>query len=207
MEKDTRAQIKHENFVKKIMENPEALLNALEGLGALLDKDDPLYQQLLNETPTQESFIQVSRYANIPSFKSTDPKDLPSLGVKKEDVISRVAIDRLCAPHVENVVKVAIRSALQVDQASMKLLLDRWYPPRKGYRHKFNFPICDTPQNVSKAYTILTYMLSEGEISGDEALVVSQYLDARRRAFETAELADELAIIKAQLLSVKKGSS
>jgi len=110
-----------------------------------------------------------------------------------------VALDALAEGEVEDIVRAMIDKAKEGDAVAARPILDRVWPARKGARVPFRLPQIAKADDLPKAYGAVLRQVAEGELSLDEGVLIAGLLDIHRRAFETGELAERLAILEEKL--------
>ena len=98
----------------------------------------------------------------------------------------------------------AIELAKNGDISAIRLCLERIIPARRSRAIRFDLPKTSTVEGVVAAYDALLSAVADGEISPDEAAVISGILDSKRKAIETVELAEEFEAMKAEVDAIKK---
>lgn len=86
----------------------------------------------------------------------------------------------------------AIDMALEGNEVAIKLCMDRIYPAPKTRPVSIKMPLLRTAENISDAMMAVASKMARGEITPDEAAMVSGVVDARRRALETMELEERI---------------
>ncbi len=110
-----------------------------------------------------------------------------------------VWLEKMAADDVGEVLKMVLAKAKAGDMLAAKLVLDRVLPPRKGSRVKISIPTPRTAAEVEAASAKVIEAACDGEITLDEAEILTALLEARRKVIETADLAVEHAELKRQL--------
>ncbi len=98
----------------------------------------------------------------------------------------------------EAVVRSIIEKAKNGDSVAQRLILDRLLPRRLTRPTPFKLPKIESAQDLPVAHDALFAAAAKGEVTLDEADRISGLLDAKRKAFETAELAEEIEALKRQ---------
>ena len=109
--------------------------------------------------------------------------------------MSRVAFEKLGA-NAEEIVMAVIEKAIAGDTAALRMCLERIAPPVRSTAVSITLPKCETPRDISKGYDALFDILARGDITLDEFLRISNVLESRRKALETAGLAEEMERLK-----------
>jgi hypothetical protein len=110
-----------------------------------------------------------------------------------------VALDALAEGEAAEIVKAMIEKAKEGDGQSGRVILERIWPPRKGARLTFDLPEVTKADDLPGAIAAVNRQVADGEISPDEGMLIVGLLDAQRRAIETSELADRVALLEERL--------
>jgi hypothetical protein len=110
-----------------------------------------------------------------------------------------VALDALAQGEAAEIVKAMIEKAKEGDGQSGRVILERIWPPRKGARLTFDLPEVTKADDLPGAIAAINRQVADGEISPDEGMLIVGLLDAQRRAIETSELADRVALLEERL--------
>jgi hypothetical protein len=86
------------------------------------------------------------------------------------------------------IVKSVVNAAKNGDMQACKIILDRISPIRKGRPISFDLPEARTANDVVAALAAVANAMAVGVLTPDEAVMVSNVLEIRRRAIETVEL-------------------
>ena len=76
----------------------------------------------------------------------------------------------------------------QAIPSTMRLCLDRLFPPRRTRPIDLELPKVETAGDVLKAHAAVIDAMAQGGITPDEASTVSSVLEVKRRSIETCEL-------------------
>ena len=109
-----------------------------------------------------------------------------------------LAVEKLLDGEGEALTRKAIELAKDGDLTAIKLCLDRICPPRKSRPINIDLPDVSTGEGVSAAQAVVVQAVGDGEITPDEAHVLSSILEARRKSLETADI--ELRLDKLERL-------
>jgi hypothetical protein len=116
---------------------------------------------------------------------------------------SRPRFSVLCDRKVEAfsgpLINALVRAAGNGDMRAWKIIAERMWRPRKGRPIEIALPKVATLGDVLVAQARIVEAMSDGQISPDEASLMSTVLDAQRKAIETTELAEEIERIKERL--------
>ena len=107
-------------------------------------------------------------------------------------------LDSLAEGFAEPMVKTLISRALNKgDVTAAELVLRHIWPVRKGAPVQIDIPKITSPERVLEATAKVTAAVSDGSLSPDEGVLVSQIVEASRRAIETVELERRIAALEA----------
>lgn len=136
--------------------------------------------------------------AKYQAGKSGNPKGRPKGLIDK-----RVALRGLFQPHAAELIKIAVDLAKQGDPAALKLCLDRLVAPIREEPIHVTVPQITGPDDCVKAAAAVLNAVAAGEMLPSEGTVLSNLIDAQRKAYETTGLAKELQDIRAELAKLK----
>ena len=108
------------------------------------------------------------------------------------------------------IVRAVVSKAKNGDVLAARLVLDRLWPAPKGRKVKFAMPsIADDPfASALIAHTTLISAVSEGDLTIDEAVALSQLLSLQLKMIETVQTERRLLLIEQQLgLSNNEGQN
>jgi hypothetical protein len=119
---------------------------------------------------------------------------------------STVLAEQLMASDIEGVVKRVIEAAMEGDMTAAKLVLDRIAPIRKDQPMTLEIPRTADAQGVAEASAEVVAAVADGLITPEEGQVLSQILEARRRAIETSEHEQRLEALEKTLESRREST-
>jgi len=93
-------------------------------------------------------------------------------------------------------VKKCVEMAIDGDSAAMRICMDRLVPPRKSRPINIDLPDVSTGKGVSLAQGVVVQAVGDGEITPDEASILSSILEARRKSIELADIEIRLGKIE-----------
>lgn len=99
----------------------------------------------------------------------------------------------------EGLTRRAIELALAGDPMALRLCLERVVPVPKGRHVEFDLPPLTTATDALAASGAVVRAVSEGALTPGEGAQVMGLVDAFRRSYETAELAQRLDRLEASL--------
>ena len=106
--------------------------------------------------------------------------------------------EKLMSADTKEIVEAVITAARAGDMAAAWIVLDRICPIRKGRPLRFNLPEAKTADDVAAALASVVSAMADGELTPDEAQMVAGVLEVRRKAIETVELENRLAVLEAR---------
>ncbi len=109
-----------------------------------------------------------------------------------------VALDAFGEGEAEAIIRVQIEKAKAGDSIAARTILDRVWPPRRGSRIRFELPIVETAADLPGAIASINQQVADGAMSPEEGTAVVSLLEAHRKAIETSELADRIAVLEAR---------
>lgn len=104
--------------------------------------------------------------------------------------------EKLMRDDATEIVSAVITAARSGDMVACKIILDRIAPVRKGRPIRFNLPDARNAEDVAAALEAVVGAMSNGELTPDEAQMVANVLEVRRRAIETVELENRLRVLE-----------
>jgi hypothetical protein len=90
----------------------------------------------------------------------------------------------LAADEDGTIARVVIDKAVAGDAVAARFLLGLLVAKPRGRAIELDLPECHTPDDIVAAFDVTVAAMAAGEITPDEALIVSRVLDRRRRAIE-----------------------
>ena len=141
--------------------------------------------------------ISVEKQRGRPFAKgvSGNPKGKPKGTRNKATRLAETLLDG----QTEKLVGKCVQMALDGDSAAMKVCMDRLIPPRKGRPINLTIPQIKQLGDTSTAMKAVINAVGEGEVTPNEAQVVSSVIEVYRKVIETTEL--ESRIIELEKVS------
>jgi hypothetical protein len=109
-----------------------------------------------------------------------------------------LVLDKMLADDGADVVRAVLAAAKNGDMQAARLVLDRIVPVRKGRSIRLDLPIIGSAADVLTALSSTVAAMAEGDITPDEAAIVTSVLETKRKAIETVELETRLARLEQQ---------
>ncbi|MCC2676667.1 MAG: hypothetical protein K0R58_3614, partial [Ramlibacter sp.] len=85
------------------------------------------------------------------------------------------------------------------DTAALSLLVNRAVPVRKGVPVNFKTRPLSNPTECAEAFGDILAAIGRGELTPDEGNMIGALIERRANLFQTVELQDEIAALKAQI--------
>ena len=111
-------------------------------------------------------------------------------------IAEKLAIEKLMEDDAEGVARRVIEAAKDGDMTAARLVLERIYPVRKGRPVHLDLPEIETVADLPVALSALLSAMGHGEITPEEAAVVANVVEAKRRTLETVELEQRIAALE-----------
>ena len=109
-----------------------------------------------------------------------------------------LALDAIGAAGAEEVLRKVVEDAKAGDIRAAEILLRRVWPERKGRLVEFDLPPVVSAADAVQASAAIVAAVATGELTPDEAQAVASVVEIQRRAIETAELAERIAVLEAR---------
>ena len=145
------------------------------------------------------------RYGQWAPGSSGNPRGY--LGTAKNRALAM--LDGLFELHAQNLGDVLIEKALNGNMLAMKLILDRVSPVRKVRPINLDWPAINTLGDVDAAMTQLLAATIRGDVDADQARMLSDLLEAKKRTLEAADLERRITLLEASgapFMSIGDGS-
>ena len=119
---------------------------------------------------------------------SGNPKGRPPGSRNKASLLVQKLIDGKS----EGIVRAVIKRAENGDFQAEKFCLERILPPQRSRPVTVDLPNIASAEDIRFAIDKIWSALSDGDLTLDEAIALKDFINAKREAIETAELASEL---------------
>ncbi len=126
------------------------------------------------------------------SGKSGNPAGRPRGSRNK----STLLLEKLMVDDGEGVVRSVVNLAKDGDVQAARLVLERILPARKGRTVRFDLPAVETAADVLSALSATVQAMAKGELTPEEAAIISGVLETQRKAIETVEFGQRLAAVE-----------
>ena len=104
--------------------------------------------------------------------------------------------ESLLDDEAEALVRKVVELAKEGDLAALRMCLDRLVPPRRSRPVRVSLPDTSTARGVLEAHDAVLQAAADGTITPEEAATMASLLEGKRKAIETADLAEELRQVK-----------
>jgi hypothetical protein len=104
-----------------------------------------------------------------------------------------------CAPMKEGTAAVPVVPTLDQRLSAARILADKQVPYAKGRPVNLELPAVETADDIAKAMGAIVVALCKGQITPDEAELISRVLDRKRAAVDTVEVVRRLGEIETRL--------
>jgi hypothetical protein len=108
-----------------------------------------------------------------------------------------MAAEQLLDGEAQALTRKAVELALAGDTVALKLCLERILPIRRGRPVPFALPPIESVSDLPAAMAAVVAAVAEGTLTPEEAASISAILEAQRRAVETAQLEQRIALLEA----------
>lgn len=115
-----------------------------------------------------------------------------------------LVIEQILEGKSKAVVRKLIQGALEGDPTSMRLCIDRIYPPRRERPVNLVLPEIHTAEDLAAAFRAVMQALAQGDITTDQAERITRLLEFGRKSIETGDVARGLAEIRVELHELKE---
>ena len=88
------------------------------------------------------------------------------------------------------------------DTAALSLLVNRAVPVRKGVPVNFKTRPLSNPSECAEAFGDILAAIGRGDLTPDEGNMIGALIERRANLFQTIELQDEIASLKAQIAGI-----
>ena len=127
--------------------------------------------------------------------QSGNPKGRPRGSRSRSAVFGEAILQR----DADAIVQAVVDAAKGGDPTAMRLCLDRLMPVRRGRPVALPLPAIATAADVDAALSVVIAAMAAGDLSAEEAGSVASVVEMKRKAIETGEHAERIALIEARL--------
>ena len=129
--------------------------------------------------------------------QSGNPKGKPKGARNKATLAAEVLLDG----EAETITRKAIELAKGGDITALRLCLERILPPRKDRPIAVGLPTVTSVQDLKAAYAAVVRDVANGDLTPDQARVLSDLFESYRRTIETSEIEQRLATLEESMTS------
>ena len=98
----------------------------------------------------------------------------------------------------------AVEMAMRGDPTALRLCIERLSPPPKDSPAPFKVPKMENAADASTAVAAIVAAVAAGDLTPSEAERIAGLLDAWRKAIETSELAQRIAVLETTITKEKR---
>jgi hypothetical protein len=107
-----------------------------------------------------------------------------------------IALQELLDGEAEAITRVLIDKAKSADMTAIRLCIGRLIPVMKERPVKLDFGSIETAAGVARAFDSLLQAVGHGEITPNDAALLTSVLESRRRVIETLESEQKIAALE-----------
>ena len=132
-----------------------------------------------------------------------NPHGRPRSETVKLTKTARERFDRQLAEKLPDIFTALFEAGTkEKDTAALSLLVNRAVPVRKGVPVNFKTRPLSNPGECAEAFGDILAAIGRGELTPDEGNMIGALIERRANLFQTVELQDEIAALKAQIAIV-----
>ena len=105
-------------------------------------------------------------------------------------------VERLAEGEAEQIIEKVLEKAKAGDDACLRMLMDRLWPPRKGHPFKLDLPPLMTSTDVLNAIISLWRAIAEGHLTPDEASALSLVAERSMEAISRQEILKRIEVLE-----------
>jgi hypothetical protein len=124
--------------------------------------------------------------------QSGNPKGRPRGARNKATLAAEALLDG----QAEALTRVCVQRALAGDSIALRLCLDRILAPRRDRHVRLAIPPISEAKDVPLVLTVILEAATAGMVTPDEGVRLAQVVEQVRKAIETAELEQRIAILE-----------
>ena len=129
-----------------------------------------------------------------------NPHGRPRSETVKLTKTARERFDRQLAEKLPDIFTALFEAGTkEKDTAALSLLVNRAVPVRKGVPVNFKTRPLSNPGECAEAFGDILAAIGKGELTPDEGNMIGALIERRANLFQTVELQDEIASLKAQI--------
>ena len=132
-----------------------------------------------------------------------NPHGRPRSETVKLTKTARERFDRQLAEKLPDIFTALFEAGTkEKDTAALSLLVNRAVPVRKGVPVNFKTRPLSNPGECAEAFGDILAAIGRGELTPDEGNMIGALIERRANLFQTVELQDEIAKLKAQIAGI-----
>ena len=132
-----------------------------------------------------------------------NPHGRPRSETVKLTKTARERFDRQLAEKLPDIFMALLEAGTKdKDTAALSLLVNRAVPVRKGVPVNFKTRPLSNPSECAEAFGDILTAIGRGELTPDEGNMIGALIERRANLFQTIELQDEIASLKAQIAGI-----
>ena len=132
-----------------------------------------------------------------------NPHGRPTSETVKLTKTAREHFDRQLAEKLPDIFTALFEAGTKdKDTAALSLLVNRAVPVRKGVPVNFKTRPLSNPSECAEAFGDILTAIGRGELTPDEGNMIGALIERRANLFQTIELQDEIASLKAQIAGI-----
>jgi hypothetical protein len=132
-----------------------------------------------------------------------NPHGRPRSETVKLTKTARERFDRQLAEKLPDIFTALFEAGTkEKDTAALSLLVNRAVPVRKGVPVNFKTRPLSNPTECAEAFGDILAAIGRGELTPDEGNMIGALIERRANLFQTIELQDEIASLKAQIAGI-----
>ena len=132
-----------------------------------------------------------------------NPNGRPRSETVKLTKTARERFDRQLAEKLPDIFTALFEAGTkEKDTAALSLLVNRAVPVRKGVPVNFKTRPLSNPTECAEAFGDILTAIGRGELTPDEGNMIGALIERRANLFQTVELQDEIAALKAQIAGI-----
>ena len=132
-----------------------------------------------------------------------NPHGRPRSETVKLTKTARERFDRQLAEKLPDIFTALFEAGTkEKDTAALSLLVNRAVPVRKGVPVNFKTRPLSNPSECAEAFGDILTAIGRGELTPDEGNMIGALFERRANLFQTIELQDEIASLKAQIAGI-----
>ena len=153
------------------------------------------------EEPIEPANTGEKQAGRFEKGQSGNPQGRPEGSRNKATLL----LDKLADTEAEAIQRQVIAAAKAGDLKAAELILARIWPPRRGRPVRLELPRVRTVAEVSDGLAVVVDAMADGEVTPEEAAIISGVLETRRKALETEQILQRLERLESRLQTNGRG--